>query len=106
MDCVSIEKNNESVFSQSKCAHTNPKSPRPRIRIVFEFTLLKPKLTYYRAVQGIDGGYRMERRGAEAKSFKTFMWTGSEENVCDYIKTVEWAHGKQNLSAISYHEVK
>ena len=62
MDCVSIEKNNESEFSQSKSAQPNPKSTRPRIRVIFEFTLLKPKLVYYRAVQGVDGGYRMERR--------------------------------------------
>jgi hypothetical protein len=102
MDCVSPIKNNESEFPQSKSAHTNHKSTRPQIRIIFEFTLLRPKLTYYRGVQGADGGYRMEKRGVDAKKFKTCMWTGSEDRVCDYVKTLEWAHGKQNLSAITY----
>ena len=106
MDYVSPIENNESEISQSNSAHTNPKSSRPRIRIVFEFSVVRPKLTYYRALQGIDGGFRMERRGASAKKFKVVMWTGSEESVRNYVKTIEWCYGKENLSAISYPEAK
>lgn len=101
MDCVSSVKNNESEISQSSFARTNPKSPRARIRVVFEFTLLRPKLTLYRGVQGADGGFRMERRGAEAKAFKTFMWTGSEEGLYSHLKSIEWCHGKHNVSGFS-----
>ena len=46
-------------------------------KIILEFSVLKPKAIIYRDVQAIDGSYRMEKRGINAKKFKSFMWTGS-----------------------------
>lgn len=46
-------------------------------KIILEFSVLKPKAIIYRGVQAIDGSYRMEKRGINAKKFKSFMWTGS-----------------------------
>ena len=57
--------------------------------------------TLYRGVQGADGGFRMERRGFEAKAFKTFMWTGSEEGLYSHLKSIEWCHGKHNVAGFS-----
>ena len=74
---------------------------RPRVRVIFEFTVSKPKLTFYRAVQATDGGYRMEKRGAQAKNYKTFMWCGSEEGLYRHRDAVEWCRGKANVSPIS-----
>lgn len=101
MDCVSSIENNESEISQSKSAHTNPKSQRPRIRIIFEFSVSKPTLIFYRAVQATDGGYRMEKRGPLAKKYKAFMWTGGMEGLLCHRRAVESWHGPSTEISIN-----
>lgn len=51
------------------------------MKIIFEFSVLKPKAIIYRGVQASDGSYRMERRGLTAKKFKSYMWSGSIESL-------------------------
>lgn len=57
------------------------KMPRKTIKVIFEFSVLRPKITLYRGVQAADGSYRMEKRGPMAKKFKPFMWCGSVESL-------------------------
>ena len=54
---------------------------RSRIEVLFEFNVRNPKLTFYRAVKATDGGFRMEKRGQNAKKFKTIMRCGLEEGL-------------------------
>jgi hypothetical protein len=60
-----------------------------RIKVIFEFYALKPKLTHYRGVQATDGGFRMEKRGDSAKKYKAFMWCGSIEGLCQHREAIE-----------------
>ncbi len=69
------------------------KTTRPRIKVIFEFTISRPKPTFYRAVEATDGTYRMEKRGAGAKKYKTFMWSGSECGLYRHREAVEWCNG-------------
>lgn len=50
------------------------------MKIILEFSVLKPKAIIYRGVQVSDGSYRMEKRGLSAKRFKPYMWSGSIES--------------------------
>ncbi len=52
-----------------------------RMQILFEITLKRPALTFYRGVRGADGSFRLERRGALAKQYKTLTWCGCEESL-------------------------
>ena len=65
-------------------------SMKRRIEVIFEFTMPKPKPTFYRAVRAADGGFRMEKRGQDAKTFRTFMWCGSEEGLFKHKEAVEF----------------
>ncbi len=72
---------------------SNPKSATTetnKVKVIFEFAVLKPKLTIYRGVQSADGSYRMEKRGAAAKSFRPFMWCGSEAGLHQHRQAVEF----------------
>lgn len=63
---------------------------RQKIKVLFAFTVPKPKLTHYRAVQSTDGFYRMEKRGELAKKFKPFMWCGSEQSLYQHKEAIEF----------------
>jgi hypothetical protein len=75
----------------------------PRIKVVFEFSALKPKLTHYRGVQAIDGGFRMEKRGDSGKKFKPFMWCGSIEGLCKHRETIERHYECRPLVRVEAH---
>jgi hypothetical protein len=62
---------------------------RRQIKIIFEFYALDPRPTYYRGVQAIDAGFRMEKRGQDAKRYKAFMWCGSKEGLYQHREAVE-----------------
>ncbi len=62
---------------------------RLKIKILFEFTVPKPKLTFFRAVSTINGGFRIEKRGEPA------MWCGSEDGLLNFRIAVETYY--QNL---------
>ena len=68
---------------------------RLKIKILFEFTVPKPKLTFFRAVSTINGGFRIEKRGEHAKKFKPTMWCGSEDGLLNFRIAVETYY--QNL---------
>ena len=57
------------------------KFSRKAIKVILEFSVLKPKEIVYRGVQTNDGSYRMEKRGLAAKKFKPYMWSGSIESL-------------------------
>lgn len=63
---------------------------RPRIQVIFEFVCPKPVPMIYRGVQGVNGGYRMEKRGLSAKAFKTFMWCGDKSGLYSHKQAVEF----------------
>lgn len=65
---------------------------RARIKVIFEFVCPKPKPVIYRAVQGADGGYRMEKRGVDAKTFKPLMWCGGKDSLYTHKRAVENWH--------------
>ncbi len=77
--------NSELINSNPKSATTKTK----KVKIIFEFAVLKPKLTIYRGVQATDGSYRMEKRGAAAKNFRPFMWCGTEEGLHRHREAIE-----------------
>ncbi|MBL7669789.1 MAG: hypothetical protein JNM39_04830 [Bdellovibrionaceae bacterium] len=62
----------------------NERPTRKAVTVIFEFSVLKPKFTVFRGVQATDGGFRMEKRGLNAKKFKPFMWCGSRESLYKY----------------------
>ena len=65
-----------------------------RIEILFEFSVTRPKPTFYRAVRATDGSFRMEKRGQNAKKFRPAMWCGSEESLFKFKEAVEFYIGK------------
>ena len=77
--------NNDLIDSNPKCASIETN----KVKIIFEFTVLTPKLTFYRGVKAVDGCYRMEKRGAAAKAFRSVMVCGSEEVLHKYRMAVE-----------------
>jgi len=74
---------------------------RPKITVIFEFIVTKPKATFYRGVQATDGSYRMEKRGFAAKKYRAIMWTGSEDGLVRFRESVEWCYGKASASVPS-----
>ena len=60
-----------------------------RVKVLFEFSVPKPKVAYYRAVQSQDGSFRMEKRGLNAKHYRTVMWCGSVSGLYDFRAAVE-----------------
>lgn len=62
---------------------------RKSVTVIFEFSVLKPKVIVYRGVQATDGSFRMEKRGLNAKKFKPFMWCGSRESLYRYQELVQ-----------------
>ncbi len=60
-----------------------------RVEILFEFTVSNSKPTIYRAVKAIDGSFRMEKRGQNAKKFKTIMRCGLEEGLHQFRMAIE-----------------
>ncbi len=72
-------------MESSNVTQINGESPtRKAVIVIFEFSVLKPKITLYRGVQATDGSFRMEKRGLNAKKFKPFMWCGSRESLYRY----------------------
>lgn len=70
----------------------NKPSTRKAIKVILEFSVLRPKVIFYRGVQATDGSYRMEKRGLTAKKFKPFMWCGSLESLYQHQETIlYWA---------------
>lgn len=67
---------------------------RPRIEVLFEFTMTKPRPSIYRAVRATDGSFRMERRGQDARKFLAIMCCGSEESLFKFKEAIEIYHGK------------
>lgn len=76
---------------------TSAKLNRPRIKIIFEFSVPNPRLTFYRGVQATDGSFRMEKRGLGAKKFRPTMWCGSEESLHQFRKNIERLYGTPQL---------
>ncbi len=68
---------------------------RPKFKISFEFSVSKPKRTFYRAVRAIDESFRIEKRGENAQKFKPTMWCGSEDGLLNFRIAVETYY--QNL---------
>jgi len=62
---------------------------RSKIEILFEFSVPKPKLTFYRAVKAIDGSFRVEKRGEHAKKFRSIMSCGAEQSLFKFRESVE-----------------
>ena len=60
-----------------------------RFEVLFEFNVRSPKLTLYRAVRTTDGSFRMEKRGQNAKMFKTIMRCGLEEGLHQFRIAIE-----------------
>ena len=58
---------NQNEIEPKPKPHAPRLEVRPRIEILFEFAMLKPKPTFYRAVKAVDGSFRMEKRGRDAK---------------------------------------
>lgn len=52
-----------------------------KVQVLFEFESPGPKPMLYRGVKAADHGYRMEKKGREAKHFKPYMWTGGEQGL-------------------------
>ena len=69
--------------------------PRSRVEVLFEFSVPKPKFTLYRALRTIDGGYRVEKRGPNAKLFRAVMWCGSEESLLTFRQAIESHFGNK-----------
>ncbi len=63
---------------------------RAKIEILFEFTVSNPKPTIYRAVKAIDGSFRMEKRGVNAKKFRTAMSCGYENCLFKFREALEF----------------
>lgn len=74
---------------------------RARVKVIFEFVLPKPRPFTYRAVQATDGSYRMEKRGANAKSFTTFMWCGDKRGLYNHKAAVEYC-GRTGVLPFSF----
>lgn len=74
------------TITEENCAHS--KHPK-RIEILFEFSVPKPKLTFYQAVKAVDGSFRMQKRGEHAKNFRPIMWCGSEESLFKFREATE-----------------
>lgn len=68
-------------------------SAQKRIAVLFEFMVEKPKPNFYRAVRATDGGYRFERKGATAKSYKPFMWTGGADGIVAHWNAIRSHYG-------------
>ena len=60
-----------------------------KVATLFEFSVAKPKMTFYRGVRARDGSFRIEKKGETAKSFRAVMWCGSEESLWKYRESVE-----------------
>ena len=60
-----------------------------KIATLFEFSVVKPKMTFYRGVRARDGSFRMEKKGENAKNFRAVMWCGSEESLWKFRESVE-----------------
>lgn len=60
-----------------------------RVQTLFEFSVVKPKMTFYRGVRARDGSFRMEKKGETAKSFRAVMWCGSEESLQKFREGLE-----------------
>lgn len=69
-----------------------------RIKVIFEFSVPKPKITFYRGVQATDGGFRMEKRGLHAKAYRAFMWCGSVDGLYQHREAVEASWGPREFS--------
>ena len=69
-------------------------SIRHRVEVLFEFSIQRPKPTFYRAVRAADDSFRMEKRGLNAKKFRTAKWCGSEDSLLKFKETVEFYIGK------------
>ncbi len=65
------------------------KLARPTIKIIFEFSVPKPRPTFYRGVQAVDGSFRMEKRGHNAKHYRAFMWCGSAQGLYQHREAVK-----------------
>jgi hypothetical protein len=74
---------------------------RPRVEVIFEFSVVIPKLTFYRGVKTSSGGFRMEKRGQNAKKYRTVMWCGSEDGLYRYREAVEYFNGMLYTNSIS-----
>lgn len=64
-----------------------------RIEVLFEFRVEKPRPHFYRAIRATDGGYRFERKGAKAKSYKPFMWTGGVDGIVAHWNAIRTHYG-------------
>ncbi len=67
---------------------------KSKVEVIFEFSVLKPKPTLYRGVSAVDGSFRMEKRGKNAKKFRAVMWCGSVESLFKFRETIEPNFGK------------
>lgn len=61
---------------------------KTKVEVIFEFSVLKPKPTFYRGVREVDGSFRMEKRGHSAKKFRAAMWCGSVESLIKFREAV------------------
>lgn len=69
-------------------------SLRKKVETIFEFSVAKPKPTLYRGVRGIDGGFRIEKRGQNAKKFRSATSCGYVESLFKFRESVEFYCGK------------
>ncbi len=60
-----------------------------KVATLFEFSVAKPKMTFYRGVRARDGSFRLEKKGENAKSFRAVMWCGSEESLRKFRESIE-----------------
>lgn len=65
------------------------RSARQSIKVIFEFSVHKPKFVIYRGVLAADGSYRMETRGLRAKKFKPFMYCGDKRGFYQQKEAIE-----------------
>ena len=84
-----MEQKTEIQSETSSEFNPQPSSIRQRVEVLYEFSIKKPKPTFYRAVRATDGTFRMEKRGQNAKKFRTAMWCGSEESLLKFKEAVE-----------------
>lgn len=67
---------------------------KKRIRVFFTFSAkCNGRIFLYRAVKAIDGGYRMEKKGENAKTYQTIMWCGRIRGLITHYLAIRTIYG-------------
>ncbi len=77
------------------------------IIVLLEFqTVEEGRPFFYRGVQAIDGGYRLEKRGKYATRYRPVMWCGLEDQMRERARAIQWKHrpGPEQVNDVGLNE--